>query len=247
MPHITDIRLPVVQLVRVCVEHHAAAAGRPALVEASVGFPERSLTAVVGPPGAGKTALLRCAAGRERPSRGRVFKGSRELAALDERELTQLRRLYVPRRPALPPAHTVYEHVTQAASVTGRVPSEAAVMEALRLVGLEEQAASRLTDLSAEQHKRVAIAAALPVGPRVMFVDEPSDGLDDAGVQRVMDAMRALVERAGYSVVIATRAPAVAAWADRAVLIGGGRVVGKIDWPTSDEIAAELADQPDVC
>ncbi|MEU0177593.1 ATP-binding cassette domain-containing protein [Streptomyces massasporeus] len=45
-------------------------------------FPERTLTAVVGPSGAGKSALLRCASGLERPSRGKVFQGSRELETI---------------------------------------------------------------------------------------------------------------------------------------------------------------------
>ncbi|MFE9771661.1 ATP-binding cassette domain-containing protein [Streptomyces sp. NPDC005931] len=123
MPRMTDIRLPVVQLVRVSVDHGSAAV-RPALVEASVGFPERSLTAVVGPPGAGKSTLLRCALGWQRPSRGRVFRGSRELGSMDEQELAGLQGLLVPREPALLPALTAYENVARAnhATTGGRAP-----------------------------------------------------------------------------------------------------------------------------
>lgn len=55
-----------------------------------------------------------------------------------------------------------------------------------------------------------------------------------------MGVLRTLVEKAGLTVVVATRDPMVAACADRAVFLVGGRVVGKIDCPTADEVAAEL-------
>ncbi|MEU9921807.1 hypothetical protein AB0H51_11010 [Streptomyces griseoluteus] len=58
-----------------------------------------------------------------------------------------------------------------------------------------------------------------------------------------MDLLRALVEQAGRAVVMGTRDPAAAACADRAVFLVGGRVVGMIDHPTTDEVAAELARQ----
>jgi putative ABC transport system ATP-binding protein len=244
MPQITDVRLPVVQLVKVSVDHGGAVDRRPALSEASVGFPERSLTAVVGASGAGKSTLLRCASGLERPSRGKVFKGSRELDAMDELELTQLRRLFVPQQPRLVPSLTAYENVAQASNATSRKARRAAVVEALRHVGLEEEAGQHPAGLSAELRKRVAIARTLLTGPRILFIDEPTDSLDHAGGFRIMDVLRALVEQAGHTVVMVTRDPAVAACADRAVFLVGGRVVGKVDSPTADEVAAELARTP---
>ncbi|MFJ7181800.1 ATP-binding cassette domain-containing protein [Streptomyces massasporeus] len=243
MSQITDVRLPVVQLVRVCVDHRGAAGRGGALLEASVGFPERTLTAVVGPSGAGKSALLRCASGLERPHQGKVFKGSRELEAMDDQELTELRGLFVPRQPELDPALTTCQIVAQASYATGRRARRAAAMEALRHVCLEEEAGRYPDELSAEQLRRVAIARTLPAGPRILFIDEPTDALDHAGGRRIMDVLRALVEQAGRTVVMGTCDPAAAACADRAVFLVGGRVVGKIDHPTADEVAAELTRQ----
>ncbi|MFD5241967.1 ATP-binding cassette domain-containing protein [Streptomyces tendae] len=240
MPQFTDVRLPVVQLVRVSVGHHGDTGQGPALDEASVGFPERILTAVVGASGAGQSTLLRCASGVERPSRGKVFQGSRELDAMNERELMELRRRYVPHQPALPPALTTYAYVDRGMCLTDRTARRATVLEALHHVGLEKEADRNLAGLSAEQRVRVAIARALPAGPGVLFVDEPTDSLDEAGVRRITGVLRALVETAGRTVAVATRDPAVAAYADRAILLVGGRVVGKLDWPTTDEVTAEL-------
>ncbi|MFF7733709.1 ATP-binding cassette domain-containing protein [Streptomyces sp. NPDC007984] len=241
MSQITDVRLPVVQLVRVSVGHRGSAGRGGALHEASVGFPERTLTAVVGPSGAGKSALLRCASGRERPDQGKVFKGSRELEALDDQELTEFRGLLVPRQPEVDPALTSCQIVAEASYATGRRARRAAAMEALRQVGLDEAAGRYPDELSAEQLKRLAIARTLPAGPRILFIDEPTDALGLAGGRRIMDTLRALVEQAGRTVVMGTRDPAAAACADRTVFLVGGRVVGKIDHPTADEVAAELA------
>jgi putative ABC transport system ATP-binding protein len=58
-----------------------------------------------------------------------------------------------------------------------------------------------------------------------------------------MDVLRALVEQAGRTVVMVTHDPTAAACADRTVILIDGRVVGKIDRPTADEVAAELARQ----
>ncbi|MDQ0987586.1 ATP-binding cassette domain-containing protein [Streptomyces sp. V2I9] len=240
MPKFTDVRLPVVQLVRISVDHHGATDHGPALDEASVGFPERLLTAVVGPSGAGKSTLLRCASGVERPSRGKVSRGSRELDAMNERELMELRGRYVPHPPALPPALTTYEYVDRGVCATDRTARRAAVLEALHHVGLEKEADRNLAGLSAEQRMRVAMAGALPAGPRVLFVDEPTDSRDGAGSRRITGVLRTLVEKAGRTVVVAIRDPAVAARADRAIFLVGGRFVGKIDRPTAKEVAAEL-------
>ncbi|MFJ1966983.1 ATP-binding cassette domain-containing protein [Streptomyces massasporeus] len=244
MSQTTDVRLPVVQLVRVSVDHRGAAGRGGTLLEASVGFPERTLTAVVGPSGAGKSALLRCASGLERPNRGKVFRGSRELEAMDDQELTELRGLFVPRRPELDPALTTCQIVAQASYAGGRRARRAAAVEALRQVSLEDEAGRYPDELSAEQLKRVAIARTLPAGPRILFIDEPTDGLDHAGARRITEVLRTLVGQAGRTVVMGTRDPAAAACADRTVFLVGGRVVGKIDHPTADEVAAELARQP---
>ncbi|MFF8593571.1 ABC transporter ATP-binding protein [Streptomyces sp. NPDC015220] len=243
MPQIADVRLPVVQLVKVSVDYRGARGDRAALREASVGFPERTLTAIVGAPGAGKSTLLRCAAGLERPSRGRVFRGSRELGAMDERELTALRSLFVPQRPETFPTLSTYEDADRTSGADGGEARRTAVVETLRQVGLDEEAGLNPAGLSAGQRKRLAIARCLLMNPEVLFVDEPADSLDDAGGRLVMAALRAMVEQAGRTVVVVTRDPEVAACADRVVLLVGGRVIGKIDWPTADEVAAELARQ----
>ncbi|MFB7933332.1 ABC transporter ATP-binding protein [Streptomyces sp. NPDC056039] len=243
MSQTVDVRLPAVQLVLVSVDHRGPDGHGPALREASVGFPERTLTAVVGPSGAGKSTLLRCASGLERPSRGKVFKGSRNLDGMDDQELSELRGLFVPRRPELLPGLTVHENVARASRATARKARRAAAMDALRQVGLEEEAGRNPGELSAEQRKRVAIARTLHAGPEILFIDEPTDSLDHAGARRIMEVLRALVEQAGRTVVMGTPDPAAAACADRTVFLVGGRVVGKIDCPTAAEVAAELARQ----
>ncbi|WP_228973350.1 ABC transporter ATP-binding protein [Streptomyces sp. DH12] len=244
MSLLTDIQLPAVQLAAVS-KGYASAAGRvPVLREVSLGFPQRALTAVMGPSGSGKTTLLNCAAGLDKPDSGRVLLGDTDLAACGERELTAVRRSrigFVFQQFNLLPMLSAYENVALPLRLRrGRVKRDR-VMEALRQVGLADQADRRPAQLSGGQQQRVAIARTLVAEPEIVFADEPTGSLDRRSGRQIMELLRAVVDGAGRTVAMVTHDPAAAACADRVVFLSDGVVVGRLDHPTADAVAHQLS------
>ena len=109
-------------------------------------FPQGSFTAIMGPSGSGKSTLLQVAAGLDRPTRGEVVIGGTPLGGVDQTGLTKLRRTamgFVFQSYNLLDALTAYENVALPARLAGRRVDRAAVLEALRQVGLEDLARRR--------------------------------------------------------------------------------------------------------
>ncbi|MER5733141.1 ABC transporter ATP-binding protein [Streptomyces sp. NPDC002138] len=244
MPLLTDTQLPAVHLASVTKSYPSAAGPVPVLHGVSVGFPQRALTAVMGPSGSGKTTLLHCAAGLDTPDSGQVFLGDTDLAACDERELTRVRRDrigFVFQQFNLLPMLTTYENVALPLRLQGGRVRKAQVMEALTQVGLGDKADRRPAQLSGGQQQRVAIARTLVAEPEIVFADEPTGSLDRQTGRQIMALLRDTVDRAGRTVAMVTHDPAAAACADRVIFLSDGRVVGRLDHPTADAVAAQLS------
>ena len=96
----------------------------------------------------------------------------------------------------------------------------------LALVGLRTKGDSLPAELSGGESQRVAIARALAQGPELLLCDEPTGHLDTDTGERVLDMVEALRHELGFALVIATHDPDVAARADRAVALAGGRQQG---------------------
>ncbi|HTZ87722.1 MAG TPA: ATP-binding cassette domain-containing protein [Solirubrobacteraceae bacterium] len=196
--------------------------------------------ALLGPSGAGKTLTLRLLAGLTRPDNdARVSLGSRELEALEPEQ----RRLgYVPQQPALLPRRTVWRQVTFGVAAD---PALAAWwIERLGLAGLED----RLPDeLSGGQQRRVALARALAVQPRVLLLDEPFAGLDAPVRDRLRRELRSLQRETTLSTVLVTHDPEEAALlADEVLVLDEGHVLqagtrsSVFGTPRSPQVAALL-------
>ncbi|WP_330333363.1 ABC transporter ATP-binding protein [Streptomyces sp. NBC_00536] len=244
MPLLTDTQLPAVHMASVTKSYPSAAGPVPVLHAVSVGFPQRALTAVMGPSGSGKTTLLHCAAGLDTPDSGQVFLGDTDLAACDERELTRVRRDrigFVFQQFNLLPMLTTYENVALPLRLQGGRVRKAKVMEALAQVGLADKADRRPAQLSGGQQQRVAIARTLVAEPEIVFADEPTGSLDRQTGRQIMALLRDTVDRAGRTVAMVTHDPAAAACADRVIFLSDGRVVGRLDHPTADAVAAQLS------
>ncbi|WP_030765774.1 MULTISPECIES: ABC transporter ATP-binding protein [unclassified Streptomyces] len=243
MSLLTDTQLPATQLVSVSKAYPGATGPVPVLRDVTLGFPAKSMTAIMGPSGAGKTTLLHCAAGLDRPTGGQVLLGDTDLSACDERQLTLIRRSrigFVFQQFNLLPMLTAYENVALPLRLNGGRPRRADVMEALRQVGLEDKADRRPAQLSGGQQQRVAIARTLVVQPEIVFADEPTGSLDRQTGRQIMALLRDVVDRAGGTVVMVTHDPGAAAWADRVVFLHDGRAVDRIDHPTAEQVAARL-------
>lgn len=217
--------------------------GVSALHAITAGFPRGTLTAVMGLSGSGKSTLLQCAAGLERPTSGRVVLGGADLSKLRHRKLTELRRRrvgFVFQALNLVPTLSVAENIVLPLRLDNRRVDRARLSQLADVVGIGSYLRRMPHTLSGGQQQRVAVARALITEPDVVFADEPTAALDPATSETVMGLLRGAVNHLGQTVVVVTHAPAIAAYADRVLLLHGGHLIGSTDAPDADDLTRRL-------
>ncbi|HEU5349947.1 MAG TPA: ABC transporter ATP-binding protein, partial [Ktedonobacterales bacterium] len=148
-----------------------------ALRRVTLAVGEGRIIAIRGRSGAGKTTLLNIIAGLDSPTSGRVMLFGHDLASMNERQRTELRRHdlgFVFQAAHLNPVLTARENVEVPLRLarTPRAERESRSHEALSLVGLAEREKHRAPELSGGEQQRVAIARALVHAPRIVLADE---------------------------------------------------------------------------
>ena len=169
---------------------------------------EGQVICLIGPSGAGKSTFLRCLNLLDQPSSGKVIFEDKELTALSEDQLDQLRERMgmVFQQFNLFPHMNIIENIKLAPmKVKGMSDSAAKAkgMELLDQVGLADKAETFPTNLSGGQQQRVAIARALAMDPEVMLFDEPTSALDPEMVGEVLKVMQDLAQK-GMTMVVVT-------------------------------------------
>ncbi|GAA1660330.1 ABC transporter ATP-binding protein [Glycomyces endophyticus] len=215
-----------------------------ALDDVHIAFPSGSWTAVMGPSGSGKSTLLHCAAGLERVTSGTVRIGGNDITDASDAELTRLRRTEIGfafQTFNLIGSLTAEQNVAMPLRLAGQRPKRRDVHEVLDAVGLADRRRHRPRELSGGQQQRVAIARAMVTRPAVLFADEPTGALDTKAARDVLHLMRRMVDERGQTTIMVTHDPAAAASADRVVLLRDGRIVDRVDRPSTREVAERLA------
>lgn len=194
---------------------------------------------IVGESGSGKSTLLACLAGHLRPDAGQVIfdtrDGPRDVLALAEAERRRLMRTdwaFVHQNPrdGLRMGVSAGGNVGERLMAVGARHYGNIRVQALDWLSRVEIAADRIDDrpgaFSGGMQQRLQIARNLVTGPRLVFMDEPTGGLDVSVQARLLDLLRGLVRRMGLSAVIVTHDLAVVRLlADRLMVMQGGRVV----------------------
>ncbi len=173
------------------------------------------LTVIVGASGAGKSTLLNIIGGIDRPTSGEVWVDGENLAAMNDRQLTEYRRRkigFVFQFYNLVPTLTAVENVQVSTQIAAK-PMDPA--EAMRLVDLADQMHHFPAQMSGGQQQRVSIARALAKQPAIMLCDEPTGALDAHTGQRVLGLLSRLNEEVGATIVIITHAAPMADMAHR--------------------------------
>jgi len=204
------------------------AAAVDALDGVDIEFERGRFSAIMGPSGSGKSTLMHILAGLDRPTGGSVVLDGTELAGLDDKELTTLRRDklgFVFQFFNLLPVLTAEENITLPLSIAGRKPDGEWLGRLIRNIGLEDRRTHRPSELSGGQQQRVAIARALVSRPAVVFADEPTGNLDTKAGEEVLGLLRQAVDDFGQTVVMVTHDPEAASYADRLVVLRDGHVV----------------------
>jgi putative ABC transport system ATP-binding protein len=210
-----------------------------ALDDVTIAFPAGRFTAVMGPSGSGKSTMMHCAAGLDRLTSGRALIGDVDLSALDDRQLTLLRRErlgFVFQAFNLVPTLTAAENVCLPLTLSGRRPDPEVFDGVISLLHLGERLGHRPSELSGGQQQRVAIARALVARPEVVFADEPTGNLDTRTGQEILGFLRSAVDTHEQSIVMVTHDPTAAAWADQVVFVVDGRVHDVVFDPTADTV-----------
>jgi len=200
-----------------------------ALVDVNETIPQGEHLAIMGPSGSGKSTLLNILGCLDRPDRGTYELAGRDVARLDESELSLVRRHtigFVFQFFHLVPRLTALENVELPMVFAGIPPAERRerAMGRLRGVGLEPRAAHRPDQLSGGERQRVAIARATVLEPKLLLADEPTGNLDSAAGRHVLEILQRM-NAEGLTLVVVTHDPAVARRAQRVLVLNDGRVV----------------------
>ncbi len=210
-----------------------------ALDGASIEFPARRYTAIMGPSGSGKSTLLHCLAGLDSLTSGRVFIGDVDLSSLDEKRLTLLRRKkvgFVFQTFNLVPTLSAVENITLPIDIAGDKPDRAWLDTVIDTVDLRNRLSHRPSELSGGQQQRVAAARALASRPEIVFADEPTGNLDSRSSAELLGFLRKAVDEFGQTIVMVTHDPSAASFADSVVFLQDGRVEDRLDGPTPERV-----------
>jgi phospholipid/cholesterol/gamma-HCH transport system ATP-binding protein len=204
--------------------------GRTVLNGISLRVERREVLAVMGMSGCGKSTLLRNMMGLASPTSGEVRIEGRSLVGLSERELNEARAQVgmVFQQAALFDSMTVAGNVAFGLRRRRLPPGEVerVVREKLRLVGMAGTAHQMPAELSGGMRKRVGIARALALGPRVLLYDEPSSGLDPIMAGVIDDLIVRLRDELGVtSVLVSHHVQNVLRVADRVAMLHEGRII----------------------
>src|SRR3954451_21260492 len=167
-----------------------------ALAGVTLCFPAGEFTAIMGPSGSGKSTLMHLLAGLDSPTSGSVVVDGQELAGLDDRGLTRLRRDrlgFVFQAFNLVPVLTAAENITLPLKLAGKDVDQAWYDQLIDTVGLRDRLTHRPAELSGGQQQRVAVARALVHRPAVLFADEPTGNLDTHSSEEVLNLLRQAV------------------------------------------------------
>jgi ABC-type multidrug transport system ATPase subunit/ABC-type multidrug transport system permease subunit len=196
------------------------AAGKRILSRVSVSVEPGQLVAIIGESGAGKSTLIKALAGVDRPTGGAVSVSGEPVHA----RLTDIG--YVPQDEIVHGALTVREALRYSARL--RLPEdaspadvEASVARVLAEVDLEEHAGTRIDRLSGGQRKRAGVAVELLSRPSLLFLDEPTTGLDPELETRLMGLLRQLANN-NRAVTVVTHATKNLSACDRLIVMGRG-------------------------
>ncbi len=214
-----------------------------ALNSITTAFNENQFTAIMGPSGSGKSTLLHCLAGLDKVTSGSILINGIDLASLNDKELTKMRRDsfgFVFQAFNLIPTLTAEENITLPSSIAGRKPEDEWVEQVIEAMDIGDRLGHRPNELSGGQQQRVAAARAMASKPEVIFADETSGNLDSKSSKELLVFMKSIVEDLNQTIVMVTHDPYAASYAERVIMLKDGEIANDLDNPTQEEIVSQV-------
>jgi branched-chain amino acid transport system ATP-binding protein len=218
-----------------------AYAGLVAISDISIGVNEGEIVVVAGANGAGKSTLLQSIVGMVRPRSGQVTFGGERIEALPGHQIAARGLAFVPESKRLFPRLSVADNLRLGSYMHRKKADREAPLEMVFTLfpRLKERLPQRAETLSGGEQQMLAISRALMTRPRLLMLDEPSQGIMPKLVDEIFDAVLA-IRKAGVTVLLVEQRLAESLEiAERAYVLQTGRVI-------LAGSAAEVRDNPDI-
>ena len=195
---------------------------------------------LVGGSGIGKSVVLRSLIGLEKADSGQILIDGVDIAKMPERDLVEIRKkvAYVFQNGALFDSMSVYENLAyplREHTDYSEAKIKDRIHEQLEEFGMIEAVTKLPAQLSGGMQKRVGLARAMMIGPKVILYDEPTAGLDPYNTLKIQDLVLRLKKKGVTSVFVTHDMPTAINVCDRFCLLANGQVV---DEATIDEVKA---------
>ncbi len=192
-------------------------------------IPDREVVAVTGASGAGKSTLLHILGTLDTPDSGEILYDGENIARYPAGKLSAFRNRnigFVFQFHHLLPEFTALENICIPAWIKGDSRREATrkATALLELLGLEERASHKPSELSGGEQQRVSVARALINSPRAVLADEPSGNLDSQTRNELHRLFFRLRDELHQTFVIVTHDAELAAMSDRKITLSDGRI-----------------------
>ncbi len=205
-----------------------------ALHEVSFEIDMGAFVAVMGPSGSGKTTLLNIISSIDKPTKGRVIIGGREISTLKEKELALFRRDmigFVFQEFNLLDNMTIRDNIALPLTLNNKKTEEILrkVRELTVLFGIDDQLDKYPYQLSGGQKQRAAVCRALVNDPKILFADEPTGALDSKAASELLACFQNITNKYATTVVMVTHDASAASYCDRVLFLKDGMISSKLE------------------
>jgi lipoprotein-releasing system ATP-binding protein len=188
------------------------------------------IVSIVGSSGAGKSTLLHILGSLDKANSGEIWINNQRIDTLKEKELAKFRNKHIGfvfQFHHLLPEFSALENVCIPGWIAGTNKNELAqrALELLKILGLQDRASHKPSELSGGEQQRVAVARALINNPDIVFADEPTGNLDSKHAQELHELFLHLQKTMGQTFLIVTHNEALAKMSDRVVHMKDGYIV----------------------
>ncbi len=205
----------------------------PVLGGVSLEINEGEFISIMGPSGSGKTTLMYAVSGMDSIDSGTVLFDGRNLSALSEKELSDIRRTkmgFVFQQPTLLKNLNILDNIILPAMRDNRKNAARTTEKARALMkkaGIGELEKRDITEVSGGQLQRAGICRAVMSQPKIIFGDEPTGALNSTSAQKIMD-MLSEINTEGTAVMLVTHDAKVAARTERIMFMCDGKIVSEM-------------------
>ncbi|QJC53287.1 ABC transporter ATP-binding protein [Paenibacillus albicereus] len=210
---------PVLQVDRV----RKKLGGRQVIEDISFTIQEGEVVGFLGPNGTGKTTTIRMITGLIRPNSGQILIRGSDIRTQFSQAMSHIGAIV--EQPALYEHLSGWENLMQAARIAGKPISKERMEACIALVHLQTRIGEKVKRYSLGMKQRLAIAQALLASPSLLVLDEPTNGLDPAGIIEMREVIRELCRQTGVAVFISSHLLSeIEQLCTRVLIIENGRI-----------------------